>query len=98
MRTLPSRTGLRPVQLLIPTRDLHCLGGARFSLPIRAKLGLLLIALTATLAFAQQPQQRDLKVERLDTVPAAKPLQIPVSYAVIVGISRYLNQIGRAHV
>src|ERR1019366_3287226 len=50
-----------------------------------------LLSLSATLAFAQQPQQRDLKVERLDTVPAAKPLQIPVSYAVIVGISRYRN-------
>jgi tetratricopeptide (TPR) repeat protein len=60
-------------------------------LPIRAKLGLLLIALSTTLAFAQPPQQRDLTVERLDTVPAAKPLQIPVSYAVIVGISRYRN-------
>src|ERR1019366_454412 len=71
--------------------NLHCLGGARFSLPIRAKLGLLLFALAATPAFAQQPQQRDLKVERLDTVPAAKPLQIPVSYAVIVGIARYRN-------
>ena len=52
--------------------------------------------LCASLAFAQQPpqnQQRDLKVEKLDTVPAptAKPLQIPVSYAVIVGISRYRN-------
>ena len=41
-----------------------------------------LLALSATLAFTQQPQQRDLKVERLDTVPSAKPLQIPVSYAV----------------
>jgi tetratricopeptide (TPR) repeat protein len=53
-----------------------------------------LLALSAALAFSQQPnQQRDLKVERLDTVPApaAKPLQIPVSYAVIVGISRYRN-------
>jgi tetratricopeptide (TPR) repeat protein len=50
-----------------------------------------LLALSATLAFTQQPQQRDLKVERLDTVPSAKPLQIPVSYAVIVGISRYRN-------
>ena len=50
-----------------------------------------LLALSATLAFAQPPQQRDLKVERLDTLPAAKPLQIPVSYAVIVGISRYRN-------
>ena len=50
-----------------------------------------LFSLSATLAFTQQPQQRDLKVERLDTVPVAKPLQIPVSYAVIVGISRYRN-------
>jgi tetratricopeptide (TPR) repeat protein len=138
MRTLYSGTGLRPVRLLKPPSNLHCLGGARFSLPIRAQLGplssavsahptsepvnlalpylvlaclrvflrpsasprqnhslnalkFLALALAATLAFAQQPQQRDLKVERLDTVPAAKPLQIPVSYAVIVGISRYRN-------
>src|SRR6516164_4200908 len=57
----------------------------------------LLLFLCTALAFAQaapQPpknQQRDLKVERLDSVPTApnKPLQIPVSYAVIVGISRY---------
>ena len=59
----------------------------------------LLFFLCTVLAFAQtapqppKPQQRDLKVEKLDTVPAAptKPLQIPVSYAVIVGISRYRN-------
>jgi len=55
-----------------------------------------LLALSAALAFAQPPppnQQRDLKVEKLDTVPAgtAKPIRIPVSYAVIVGISRYRN-------
>jgi tetratricopeptide (TPR) repeat protein len=71
-----------------------CSGGAGFSLPIRAKLGLLALSLSAALAFAQQPpptQQRDLKVEKLDTAPTAKPLQIPVSYAVIVGISRYRN-------
>src|ERR1035437_5330273 len=54
------------------------------------------IALCASLVFAQPPppnQQRDLKVEKLDTVPAAtaKPIRIPVSYAVIVGISRYRN-------
>ena len=54
------------------------------------------LALCASLAFPQQPpqnRQRDLKVEKLDSVPApsAKPLQIPVSYAVIVGISRYRN-------
>src|ERR1019366_5898221 len=61
-----------------------------------AKHLLLLLALSAALAFAQPPppnQQRDLKVEKLDTVPAgtAKPIRIPVSYAVIVGISRYRN-------
>ena len=50
-----------------------------------------LLALSATLVFGQQPQQRDLKVERLDTAPTAKPLQIPVSYAVIVGIAHYRN-------
>src|ERR1019366_5231468 len=55
-----------------------------------------LLALFAALAFAQPPpptQQRNLKVEKLDTVPAgtAKPIRIPVSYAVIVGISRYRN-------
>ncbi|MCX6626719.1 MAG: tetratricopeptide repeat protein [Candidatus Solibacter sp.] len=57
---------------------------------------MLALSLCASLALAQQPpqnRQRDLKVERLDTLPAptAKPLQIPVSYAVIVGISRYRN-------
>ena len=56
----------------------------------------LLLLLSAALSFAQQPppnQQRDLKVEKLDTIPApaAKPIRIPVSYAVIVGISRYRN-------
>jgi tetratricopeptide (TPR) repeat protein len=69
----------------------------RVSAPPRQShsLHILLLAL-ALCAAAQQPpqnQQRDLKVEKLDTVPAAtaKPLQIPVSYAVIVGISRYRN-------
>src|SRR4029077_288713 len=37
-------------------------------------------------------QQRDLKVERLDQpTGAAKAPQIPRSYAVIVGVSRYKN-------
>lgn len=38
-----------------------------------------------------QNQQRDLKVERLDTPPETivKTVRIPVSYAVIVGISKY---------
>ncbi|MEO8371561.1 MAG: tetratricopeptide repeat protein [Candidatus Solibacter sp.] len=38
-----------------------------------------------------QSQQRDLKVERLDTPPGVivKTVRIPVSYAVIVGISKY---------
>src|ERR1017187_7132346 len=54
------------------------------------------LALCASQALPQQPpqnRQRDLKVEKLYSVPApsAKPLQIPVSYAVIVGISRYRN-------
>jgi tetratricopeptide (TPR) repeat protein/uncharacterized caspase-like protein len=57
----------------------------------------LLLFLSTVALFAQaapQPpknQQRDLKVEKLDSVPSTptKPLQIPVSYAVIVGISRY---------
>src|SRR5215470_15053906 len=57
----------------------------------------LLLFLCTALLFAQaapQPpknQQRDLKVEKLDSIPPTptKPLQIPVSYAVIVGISRY---------
>jgi len=40
---------------------------------------------------APQTQQRDLKVERLDTPPGvlSKTVRIPVSYAVIVGISKY---------
>ena len=62
---------------------------------------LTLTLLAAGLALAQPPpqpptppktQQRDLKVEKLDdTAPttAPKPPQIPRSYAVIVGISRY---------
>jgi len=52
--------------------------------------------LCAALAIAQQPppeQKRDLKIEKLDSVPApaVKPVTVPVSYAVIVGISRYRN-------
>jgi tetratricopeptide (TPR) repeat protein len=54
-----------------------------------------LLIFCAALALAQQPppeQKRDLKIEKLDTVPtAAKPVTVPVSYAVIVGISRYRN-------
>jgi tetratricopeptide (TPR) repeat protein len=47
-------------------------------------------------AFAQipppQPQRRDLKIEKLDTEPTApKAPQIPRSYAVIVGVSKYRN-------
>lgn len=62
------------------------------------------LALCASLAFSQQApqnprqnQQRDLKVEKLDTVPVPpiKPVTIPVSYAVIVGISRYRNLPGK---
>jgi tetratricopeptide (TPR) repeat protein len=49
----------------------------------------------ALTAFAQQQppsqQKRDLKIEKLDTAPAVKPVTVPVSYAVIVGISRYRN-------
>jgi tetratricopeptide (TPR) repeat protein len=57
----------------------------------------LALALICAAAFAQAPQpknqQRDLKVEKLDTAPAAAPRapQIPRSYAVIVGVSRYRN-------
>ena len=42
---------------------------------------------------ASAEQQRDLKIEKLDNAPApaAKPVTVPVSYAVIVGISRYRN-------
>src|ERR1035438_8304009 len=43
-----------------PPRQSHSLPGAV----------LLAIALSASLAIAQPPQQRDLKVEKLDTVPA----------------------------
>ena len=56
-----------------------------------------LVAMVCASAFAQAPppsqkQQRDLKIEKLDTEPAApKGVQIPRSYAVIVGVSRYRN-------
>jgi tetratricopeptide (TPR) repeat protein len=54
------------------------------------------LTLSLAIAFAQQPpteQKRDLKIEKLTNVPApsVKPVTIPVSYAVIVGISRYRN-------
>ena len=59
------------------------------------RMRLPLFLLCVALAFAQQapPTQRDLKVEKLDSVPAgtARPVTIPTSYAVIVGISRYRN-------
>ena len=56
-----------------------------------ANLHALLLLLTLCAAAQPQTQQRDLKVEKLDTAPAAKSQQIPVSYAVIVGISHYQN-------
>jgi tetratricopeptide (TPR) repeat protein len=58
-----------------------------------ARILLLTLALVASLAAQQPPpQQRDLKIEKLGTLPpTAKPVTIPVSYAVIVGISRYRN-------
>ena len=50
---------------------------------------LLFLLLLLTLSAAAQTQQRDLTVEKL--APAPKTQQIPVSYAVIVGISHYRN-------
>ncbi len=56
----------------------------------------LLVCMPALLAFAQQnqPAQRDLRVEK-DVTPsaAAKPaaVQIPRSYAVVIGIAKYKN-------
>jgi tetratricopeptide (TPR) repeat protein len=53
--------------------------------------------LPAMLGMAQTPQQtgRDLKIERIEpaetAAPAVKPVTVPRSYAVIVGISRYKN-------
>jgi tetratricopeptide (TPR) repeat protein len=60
------------------------------------RIPLLLFIFCAALALAQQPpteRKRDLKIEKLDNAPApaAKPVTVPVSYAVIVGISRYRN-------
>jgi tetratricopeptide (TPR) repeat protein len=48
--------------------------------------------LVTAAALAQQPQQRDLRIEKVED-PAPKPatVVIPRSYAVIVGISRYQN-------
>lgn len=40
---------------------------------------------------AQQPQQRDLKVEKDETPAKAAPVSIPRSYALVVGIGRYQN-------
>ena len=64
------------------------------------RIPLPLFIFCAALALAQQPppeQKRDLKIEKLDTVPApaVKPVTVPVSYAVIVGISRYRNLIDK---
>jgi len=56
-----------------------------------------LVLLAAGLALAQQPAQRDLKVEKdvtpATTAPAAKPaaVQIPRSYALVIGIAKYKN-------
>lgn len=52
----------------------------------------LLFAFTAAALLAQQPQQRDLKIEK-DTPapPPPKAVAIPRSYAVVIGISRYQN-------
>src|SRR5512140_895903 len=52
----------------------------------------LLISLTALLGFAQQAQ-RDLKVEKdVTPVAPAKPsVQIPRSYALVIGIAKYKN-------
>ena len=52
----------------------------------------LLISLTALLGFAQQAQ-RDLKVEKDVTpvAPAKATVQIPRSYALVIGIAKYKN-------
>jgi len=62
---------------------------------IRTSVSLLFLA--AGLLLAQQPAQRDLKVEKDVTpapaAPAAKPtaVQIPRSYALVIGIAKYKN-------
>ncbi len=61
----------------------------RPSAPPRQIQSLLFLLLLLTLSAAAQPQQRDLTIEKL--APAPKTQQIPVSYAVIVGISHYRN-------
>jgi len=52
----------------------------------------LLISLTALLGFAQQAQ-RDLKVEKdvAPVAPAKPTVQIPRSYALVIGIAKYKN-------
>ena len=54
-----------------------------------------LFAVCAALAGAQSQQQRDLKIEKIESSPAPQPLAsrpaVPRSYAVIVGISNYRN-------
>jgi tetratricopeptide (TPR) repeat protein len=54
-----------------------------------------LLAVCAALAGAQSQQQRDLKIEKIETPPAPQRLEsrpaVPRSYAVIVGISNYRN-------
>jgi tetratricopeptide (TPR) repeat protein/uncharacterized caspase-like protein len=58
----------------------------------------LIVLASAALASAQQPaapkQQRDLKIEKMESESAPTPpktVTIPRSYAVVVGISRYQN-------
>ena len=63
---------------------------------VMRKAPLPVFLLCGALGFAQQApqtQQRDLKVEKLDAAaaPTIKTMTIPVSYAVIVGISQYRN-------
>ena len=54
-----------------------------------------LLAVCAALGWAQSQQQRDLKIEKIETPPAPQRLAsrpaVPRSYAVIVGISNYRN-------
>jgi tetratricopeptide (TPR) repeat protein/uncharacterized caspase-like protein len=61
------------------------------------KIGLMLACMVALVSFAQQqkqPSQRDLKVEKDIAPPAPKKsssVQIPRSYALVIGIAKYKN-------
>jgi tetratricopeptide (TPR) repeat protein len=51
----------------------------------------LICVLACGAALAQQPQKRDLKIEKLEEPTPPPKVEVPRSYAVVIGISRYQN-------